>query len=223
MVKKLFSFAGRLLMLNAIAVLLAVFIMLPIISNWNNAVFGWIITILFSLVMLGLVWVDAVNSGTKDAKNDKIARKVLEEGTAGAEKSPQLVYRKWFGFAGGALAQTMAYVFIATLAYILFATHALDGFFAENSLAAIMTTGLKLWNMTYLNAFMTFEKATPALFIIFFLLFASAAGLGYLNGPVQQQRLETIIERNKARKAKRVQDDLKNKKRSQTKEPGARN
>ncbi len=222
MVKKLFSFAGRLLMLNAIAVLLAVFIMLPIISNWNNVVFGWIITILFSLVMLGLVWVDAVNSGTKDAKNDKIARKVYEEGTPRTEKSPQLVYRKWFGFAGGALAQAMAYAFIAILAYVLNATHALGGFLAEDSWAAIMTTGLKLWNMTYLNAFLSFEKAALVLFPVFFLLFVLSAGLGYLNGPVQQRRLETIIERNKARKAKRVQDDLKNKQKAQSKKPGAR-
>jgi uncharacterized protein YacL len=223
MVKKLFSFAGRLLMLNAIAVLLAVFIMLPIISNWNNAVFGWIITILFSLVMLGLVWVDAVNSGTKDAKNDKIARKVLEEGAGGTEKSPQLVYRKWFGFAGGALAQAMAYIFVAILAYVLSATHALSGFLAEDSWAAILTTGLKLWNMTYLTAFMTFENAAPVLFPVLFLLFVLSSGFGYLNGPVQQRRLETIIERNKARKAKRVQDDLKNKKKPLPKKPGIRN
>jgi hypothetical protein len=202
MAKRLTLLSLRLLALNAIIILVAVFIMTPLMGIWDNAAYHWFITILFSFLLWLFAWLDSVNASVKDVKNDKITKKTFAEGSLQSGKEPVLLYSNWFGFAAGILSQAPVLIIVIVTC------------FANEPLRTTLSILLRVWNITYLQVYNSFAGALPYLFLLFPVLFSVACGLAYLNGPVQQQRMETIIERNKARKAKRVQDEKKGQKKT---------
>jgi hypothetical protein len=202
MAKKLTLFSLRLMLLNFISIIINL-----LLSMWSNTIYQWIITALVTFLLWLFVWMDAINIGQKDTQKDKIAkRKMAEEGQA-AEGKVEPVYLKWFGFAGGILAQAPALILLIIACF-------LD---RQTVLYNVFLPALRAWYFSYSQILVSFEGALPYLLFLFPVLFAVVAGLGYLNGPAQQKKMETIIERNKAKKAKRVQDDAKNKKKGQRK------
>lgn len=197
MAKRLTMFSLRLMLLNFISIFVTL-----ILSLWDNTVYQWAISAFVTFLLWLFVWMDAVNIGQKDVQKDKIARrKLADEGKEPAESD--LTYKKWFGFAAGLLAQVPAVILLAAACFMG----------DQSKLYGIFMPIVRAWYFTYAQLMVAFEAAMPYLAFVFPVIFAVVSGLAYLNGPNQQRRLETIIERNKSKKAKRVQDDLKNKKR----------
>lgn len=206
MTRKLLMFSLRLFFLGIVSIVISWLLLFVI----DNDVFQWAMTGFLTFVLWIFVWVDSSNIGQKDVQKDKITQRKTEQDSCAPGVGEGREFKKWFGFAAGMTAQIFGYALAALLAF---------GFslLIQQPWSSALPIGLKIWNMTYLQAFATFENLAVYLFILCPVLFSIVTGLGYLNGPAQQRRLETIIERNKAKKAKRVQDDLKNKKNSQKK------
>ncbi len=208
MAKRLITFSFRLLFLNLVAFLLGIIVMVPLLGVWDSVWFKWFLSLLFSFLWFMFIWLDTVGFAQKNIQKDKIiARKIAEEqyvpqGDEGKNYAP------WHGFLIGLLSQIPSLIVIVI------------SFF--HGLQEWPTLVLRGWYIIFFQSYVTFEGALPYLFLVYPIILACVSGLAYLNGSVQQRRLETIIERNKARKAKRVQDDLKNSKKHPPKKPGAR-
>lgn len=207
MAKKLTMFSLRLMLLNFISIIVTL-----LLSMWNNTIYQWVVTALVTFLLWIFVWMDAVNIGQKDTQKDKIAKRKKVEGGVAPEGKEEPAYHKWFGFAAGLLAQVPALIALIAACFMN----------NQSVPYNIILPILRAWYFTYSQIMVTFEGAIPYLLFLFPVLFALVAGLGYINGPAQQKRMETIIERNKARKAKRVQDDAKNKKKGPQKKPAYR-
>lgn len=195
MVKRIALFSLRLMMLNIVAFIITFFLI-----GIENAVVQWIISALMTFVLWLFVWVDCRNRGQKDVQKDKIIRRKVEQEGYVPERGEGGEYVWWFGFAAGLAAQAPALLLL------------LASLFVNDAVRVILFAVERVWFLTYAQVMMTLEGALPALFFAFIALFSVVSGLAYLTGPAQQRKLETIIERNKARKAARVQDDKKNKK-----------
>jgi len=194
MAKKLTLFALRLMLLNFVSI----FIMM-ILSMWDNNVYLWVITFFMTFVLFYFVWRDAEAIGQKDSHNEKIRnKKIAEEGTVPSGDTGG-IYKKWFGFAAGLLAQAPA-VILLTIACFLDKSSVF-----YNSMMPI----IRLWYFTYSSIVLAFINVLPYLMFLFVALFSLVAGLAYLHGPAVDKKIETIIERNKAKKPKRVQDEWK--------------
>lgn len=207
MVKRLILFALRLLLLNVIAGILAL-----IFANIDNTVVQFCIEGVVALLLWAFVWSDASNKGYEHVRTDRNNLKAVEAGKPEAEAaSLKKTYIPWFGFAAGAIAQ------IPVLALIV-------AYLMAGSTESLLYPILNMANIHFaIFAQQVLMPIYPFFYLLTALLFIVIAGLGYLNGPAKQRRLETIIERNKARKAKRVQDEIKaNQKRKGPKKPDIR-
>lgn len=208
MAKRLLSFSLRLLFLNFVALILGLIVMLPLLGIWKNDVYMWFVCLLFSFLWFLFIWLDSVGLAQKNIQRDKIiARKVAEDHYVPQGDEGKL-YAPWHGFVVGLISQIPALVVIV----FTFFTGPLEWPWLV----------IKGWYIIFSQSYVAFESALPFLFLIYPIVLACVSGLAYLNGPAQQRRLETIIERNTAKKAKRVQDDLKNKKKSQQKKAAYR-
>lgn len=195
MVKRLILFALRLLLLVIVADIIG-----AILISIQNTTINWIIDILLTFTLWVFVWMDAVGYGQKDIKKDKSIRHRVEENGYKPEGEEGRMFLPWFGFAAGLIAQIPAFVLILGIC------------FASQPVSVWLTPLLNLWNLSALHILTSLAGSHVFVYLVPPILFAAVSGTGYLNGPAQQKRLETIIERNKARKAKRVQDDAKSKK-----------
>ncbi len=144
-------------------------------------------------------------------------RKAIEDGHEPLIASKR-TYKKWFGFAGGLLAQTPA-------AILLIITCFMDKpsvISNTNTVYNILMPIVSAWYITY-SSIITYLRdylanygipyILPYFMFIFVALFALFSGLAYLHGPAVDKKIETIIERNVARGARRVQDEWKAEKR----------
>ncbi len=205
MAKRLILFALRLLLLNVIAGILAL-----IFAGIDNTVVQYFIEGFIALALWAFVWSDASNKGFDHVRRDRNSVKAIEAGKPEAA-SPYKNYIPWFGFVSGAIAQIPVLALI--VAYLVAGG-------TETMLYPIL-------NITNIHFAIIAQQALMPIYPFFYLLtalvFIAVAGLGYMNGPAKQRRLETIIERNKAKKAKRVQDEIKaNQKRKGPKKPDIR-
>lgn len=200
MAKRLIVSAFRLFVLNIVAAFIVLFFL-----GIKNDIIQICVESLFVLVLWVFVWLELSGSGQNDVKKDKIIRKRMEQADGKGDIEP-LQFKPWFGFAAGAISQIANIGLV--IAYYVVGTQTAD---------SILKPVLNIININ-----LVFISNQTGLFPIIYLLasmvFLTVSGLAYLNGPAQQRRLETIIERNTAKKAKRVQDDLKNKKK-QPKKP----
>jgi hypothetical protein len=197
MPKRIAVLAFRLLFVNVMTMLIALFVMVPLSSIWDFPAYQWFITAVFTFLMWLLVWVDSTGTGQKDVQKDKILKRKMAEENYVPAPGEGMHYTPWLGYAAGFAAQ-LPFFLVAIVACV-----------ASEPLRQILSTVLRVWNFMYLQLFMAFPGALPWMFLLLPLLFTAVAGLGYNNGPAQQTRMETIIERNKTRKSKRVQDDKK--------------
>ena len=195
MAKRLVLTALRLLLLNIVAAVIVLFFL-----GIENAIVQISIESLFAVVLWIFVWLETAGKGQNDVKKDKIIKLKQQSPDAGQFTAEPLQFKPWFGFAAGALSQ------LPTIGVIV-AYFIVDATTAESILKPV----LNVMNINYVHI-SNMLNFFPFFYLIPSLVFITVAGLGYLNGPAQQRRLETIIERNKAKKAKRVQDDLKAKK-----------
>jgi hypothetical protein len=191
MAKKLTLFSLRLMMLNFVSI----FIML-LLSMWQNNIYQWAITIFLTFVLMYFVWRDSETAGQKDIHNDKIIKKRVADGYTPSGYEGR-AFKKWFGFAAGLLAQVPA----AVLLIIACVSPALNG---------IVLPIAKLWYFSYISIITIIPAAAvPYFMFLFVVLFSLIAGLAYLNGPSVDRKIEIIIERNKAKKPRLVQDEWK--------------
>lgn len=200
MAKRLTLFSLRLLLLVIVAdVIAAILVAIP------NPTINIIIDILLTLCLWVFVWMDAVNYGQKDFKKDKmIQHRVAETGYAPTGEEGKL-FKPWFGFVAGLLSQIPAFLLIIA---IIFGSKEINGW---------LEPFRNIWNLICVHIFTPLAATQSLLYLVPSIMISIVAGLGYLNGPSQQKRLETIIERNKMKRAKRVQDDAKNKKKKSQK------
>lgn len=195
MAKKLANLALKLLLLN----LVSVFIMLFLIMPSQSPVYLWCVTGVMTLVLYFFVWRDAESAGQKDAHNDRLlAKRSSEENSPATPEKPS--HKKWFGFAAGILAHIPAIV-------LLLGALVLSGLPEIRTLLIWLT---KMWLITcyeplFGNIFM--DNYLPLIMLLDMALFSVVAGLAYLHGPAVDRKVETIIERNKAKKPMRMQDE----------------
>lgn len=195
MAKKLAILALRLITLNFVSIFIV-----GIVISWDNEIYRWIVNGIFTVVLFAFVWADASSTGQKDVQKDKIInRKVTEEGYV-PKGSEGKSFVKWFGFAAGILAQVPVMLLIIV------------ALFFKDDVNIILIALARAWFMSYSQLVKSLESLVPYILFVFPVIFALVAGFGYLNGPAQQKRLEVIIARNNAKKAKRMQDEKKNKK-----------
>ncbi len=201
MAKRIATLAVRLLSANLLVMLVALFVMLPLTGFLKDvALYQWFITAIFAVIMLVIVWFDTTGVGQKDVQKDKfLKRKMAQEGYI-PTPDDKIQYMGWLGFAAGFAAQSPFFVLALVAGFAGMAGSTID---------AVLVPILRGWNVMYLQVFESFPNSLPWLFLLFPLIYSAVAGLGYRNGPVQQARMEVIIERNKSRKAQRVQDDKK--------------
>jgi hypothetical protein len=205
MAKNLILFGLRLLLLNVIAVILAL-----IFITIESMVVQYIIEGLLAVVLFIFVWSDAANKGFDHVKRDKNIQKSIEADKA-ATVPPGKTYVPWFGFAAGLVSQLPLIVLI-----VLY-------FFFSGNTQQVLLVLINFCNYNYLYLSEALKPAFPFVYLAASAVFVLMAGLGYLNGPAKQRRLETIIERNKSKKAKRVQDEIKqNQKRKGPRKPDIR-
>lgn len=205
MAKRLLSFSLKLLFLNVVAVFIGIFVMFPVASLWKNDVFEWFVSLLFAFLWFLFIWMDSGNLAQKNIQRDKIINRKVQEEAYVPRGDEGRFYATWHGFLAGFLSQLPALILIIVTFFI-------DG----------LDWIVKGWYVIFFKSYNAFENALPYLYLAYPILLACVSGVAYLNGPALQRRLETIIERNKAKKARRVQDDLKNKKKSQHRKPANR-
>lgn len=200
MARRIVTFALRMLSANLLVMLVALFVLLPLSSYLTNvALYQWALTAAFAVVMYVILWFDASGQGQKDVQKDKFLKRKQEQPNYLPDPEDKPRYIPWLGFAAGFAAQSLFFL-IALV----------DCFTGRGTVMyTVLTAILRIWNLMYLQAFAAFPGVLPWLFLLFPLLFSLVGGLGYRNGPAQQARMEVIIERNKTRKARRVQDDKK--------------
>lgn len=198
MAKRLTVLALRLMLLNLVSTIIYFITAVA----WDNAIFQLVINCILTLTLLYFVWNDSSNTGQKDIQKDKIILRKMSEENYVPSGNEGKMYTKWFGYMAGLLTQTPALIVIVFLCF-------LD---TESLAYQIMIPLTRAWFITYSQIYINFESALPYLFFIFPIIFTLVSGLAYTTGPAKQKRLEVIIERNNAKKAKRVQDEKKNKK-----------
>jgi hypothetical protein len=194
MAKRLTMFSLRLLLLIIVADVLA-----AILMGIENVAVQWGIDILLTLSLWVFVWMDAVSYGQKDFKKDKLIKNRVEETGCKPEGEEGRMFKPWFGFVAGLIAQIPAFLLMLGI------------IFTNDSVRVILTPLLNLWNLSNIHILLSVSGFLVFAYVVPPILFAVVSGLGYMNGPAQQKRLEIIIERNKTKKARRVQDDLKKK------------
>jgi hypothetical protein len=198
MAKKFILFSLRLLLLDVVAV-----IVVAIFIGISNDIVQICIDALFAFVLWYFVWRDALSAGLKDAQKDKIVAKRVEAESYVPQGDEGKMFKPWFGFMTGLVSQVPTLILVVILAVIN----------PDSTLYGILRPVTLFWNYNYLYI----EASMPALFPYFYvipsLLFCLVSGLAYLNGPREMKRIETIIERNVAKGARRVQDEWKAEKR----------
>lgn len=195
MAKKLIKLALRLTLLNVVSI----FIMLFLFYLTQNAIVLWFMTAVMTILLLTFVWRDAQSAGQKDAHNDRLLAKRIAEG---ADVSPQEkpVYKKWFGFAAGLVAQFPA---VLLLLGVL-------AFMGIPEVSGMLIGLAKFWFITYYQPIfggLFPDTFLPLIMLLCIALFAATAGLAYLRGPALERKVETIIERSKTKRPMRVQDE----------------
>jgi hypothetical protein len=199
MAKKFILFSLRLLLLNVVAV-----IVVAIFLGIANNIVQICIDALFAFVLWYFIWRDALNAGLKDAQKDKIIAKRVEAENYVPQGDEGRMFKPWFGFLTGLAAQTPTLILVVILATI-------D---PGSTLYGILKPVTLFWNYNYLYIGSAMPEALfPYFYILPSLLFCLVSGLAYLNGPRELKRIETIIERNVAKGARRVQDEWKAEKR----------
>jgi hypothetical protein len=210
MAKKLTMFALRLALLN----LVSIFIMGIMITISNNSIFQWVVTALITFALMYIVWRDSENVGQRDYHCDKIINRRMAEENYSPQGREGSTFRKGFGFAGGFLAQAPAFILLVISGFQ-------DRQSVSNGTNAVFYTLMpvtRAWYLTYAGVvtyadnFFTAIHAQyflPVVMFAFVALFSIVAGVAYLNGPAVDRRIETMIERNKAKKQKLVQDEWK--------------
>lgn len=200
MAKRILTMALRMLSSNVLIMLVALFVLLPLSQYLTNVpLYQWALTGVFAVLMLVLLWFDTGNQGQKDVQKDKILKRRQEQPDYVPSPEDKPHYTPWLGFAAGFAAQSPFFL-MALVA----------GFLSHDSVIfATLNAILRFWNVMYLNAYVSFPNALPWLFLLFPVIFSLIGGFAYRTGPVQQARMEVIIERNKTRAARRVQDDKK--------------
>ena len=138
---------------------------------------------------------DAASTAQKDVQKDKIIRRRVEEEQYAPKGDEGQLFQKWFGFAAGLAAQ--APVLLVTIVALIL----------TGTAQQVVELVLDFWHVPYLEALTTFAAAKPWLYLVFPVLFAAVAGFAYQTGPARQRRMETIIERNKTRKARLMRED----------------
>lgn len=192
MAKKLILFALRLLMLNVVAVfIVAIFFMI------ENKIIQLCVDALFIFALWYFAWRDSVNIGLKDAQKDKIIKRRVETENYVPQGNEGKLFRPWLGFIAGLISQapTLLLVIILVIAN------------SESPLHNILTPVINIWNYNYFYIENSIPATFPYIYAIASLLFCAVSGLAYLNGPNELKRIETVIERNKAKKPRRVQDE----------------
>ena len=200
MAKRILTMALRMLSSNVLVMLIGLFLLASLSTFLTDvAIYQWAITAVFAVLMWVILWLDTSGQGQKDVQKDKILKRRQALPDYSPAPEDELRYFPWLGFAAG---------FAAQLPVVLLVLVA--GFFSRDSVVYIVINVLlRSWNIMYLQVFTALEGAQPWVFLLFPVIFSLVAGLGYRTGPSQQARMEVIIERNKTRAARRVQDDKK--------------
>jgi hypothetical protein len=197
MAKKLILFSLRLMLLNVVSI----FVMM-LLAMFSNDIYLWVVTVFMTFVLFYFVWRDSEAAGQKSIHGDRLVQRRMaqEEYAPSGDEGRQ--FRKWYGFAGGALAQSPAVVLL------LIACIARSG----SPVFSIVVPVARIWYFTYLSLSTFFDTvlqpdALPYVMFLFAALFSVVAGLAYLHGPAVDKKVETIIERNKAKRPRKVQDE----------------
>lgn len=194
MAKKLVLFSLRLLMLNVVADIIVAMVFYAI----QNEIAQICIDAFFVLVLWYFVWRDAMNIGLKDSQKDKISNQSKAEENNDAQRRKN-AFVPWFGFAAGFISQIPTFVLAVVLVFLN----------QDGVLNTVLKLVINLLNFYVLYIQNSMRALFPFVFVIASVLFCVVSGLAYLSGPREMKRIETIIERNLARGARRVQDEWK--------------
>jgi 4-amino-4-deoxy-L-arabinose transferase-like glycosyltransferase len=197
MAKKLTLFSLRLMLLNVVSI----FIML-LMALWQNDIYQWIITVFVTFALMYFAWRDAEAVGQKDFHNDRLVRRRAEEEKQEPTGNEGRLYKKWFGFAAGLLSQVPAIILLAIACIVT----------SKSALFDALVPITRVWYFSYLHIMtlcdsVLVQDALPYIMFLFAIAMSVVAGLAYLHGPAVDKKLETIIERNKAKKPMRMQDE----------------